>query len=65
MLIQEALEKLMKNRTTLIIAHRFSTIKKSDRIIVIDKGKIVDIGTHEELFKKEGLYKKLHQLQLI
>jgi len=65
MLIQEALEKLMKNRTTLIIAHRFSTIKKSDRIIVIDQGKIVDIGTHEELFKKEGLYRKLHQLQLI
>ncbi|OIO74270.1 MAG: hypothetical protein AUJ85_06065 [Elusimicrobia bacterium CG1_02_37_114] len=64
-LVQEALEKLMENRTVLLIAHRLATVKKSDRIIVLDKGKIVDIGTHEELFSKEGLYKRLHQLQLI
>ncbi len=64
-LVQEALEKLMENRTTLIIAHRFSTIKKSDKIIVIEKGKIIDKGTHEELLSKEGIYRKLHQLQLI
>ena len=64
-LVQDALEKLMKNKTVLIIAHRLSTIKKADRIVVMDNGSIVDIGTHEELFKKNGIYKKLHQLQLL
>lgn len=64
-LVQEALEKLMEGRTTLLIAHRLATVKKANRIIVIDNGEIVDIGTHEELFKKEGVYRRLHQLQLI
>ncbi|MBI5391860.1 ABC transporter ATP-binding protein [Candidatus Woesearchaeota archaeon] len=63
-LIQDALEKLMKNKTTIVIAHRLSTIRKMDRIIVIDKGKIIEQGTHAELVKKNSsLYKKLWTLQ--
>ena len=64
-LVQQALEKLMEGRTTLMIAHRLATIKNADKIIVLENGSIVDAGTHEELFKKEGLYKRLHHLQLI
>lgn len=62
-LIQDALEKLMEKRTSLVIAHRFSTIQKADRIIVMHKGRIHEQGTHAELFKKQGLYYKLYQLQ--
>jgi subfamily B ATP-binding cassette protein MsbA len=63
-LVQEALEKLMTNRTSLIIAHRLSTIKNADRIIVLDGGKIVQTGSHDELIKDEkGVYKKLYDLQ--
>lgn len=60
-LVQDALEKLMKSRTTLVIAHRLSTIIKSDRILVIEKGKIAEQGTHEELLSKSGLYSKLYE----
>jgi subfamily B ATP-binding cassette protein MsbA len=64
-LIQEAIEKLMENRTAIIIAHRLSTIKNADRIIVMDNGEIVTDGTHEMLIsEKEGLYKKLYELQI-
>ncbi len=64
-LVQQALEKLMKGRTTFVIAHRLSTVKFANRIIVIDKGAIVEEGTHEELINKEGgTYKKLHDMQL-
>ncbi len=56
--IKKAFERLMKKRTTIVIAHRLSTIMKMDRIIVFDKGKIVEEGTHNELIKKDGLYKK-------
>ncbi len=64
-LIQDALENLMKNSTTIVIAHRLSTIKRMDRIISMDEGRIVEIGTHEELAHKEnGLYKKLWDLQV-
>jgi ABC transporter fused permease/ATP-binding protein len=63
-LVQDALEGLMENRTTFIIAHRLSTIKNADRIFVLDKGEIIESGTHEELIKNEdGLYKKLAALQ--
>lgn len=63
-LIQEALTELMANKTTIVIAHRLSTIMKMDRIIVIQKGKVADTGTHEELLKKdEGIYKKLWEIQ--
>ncbi|MGV8171938.1 MAG: ABC transporter ATP-binding protein [Candidatus Woesearchaeota archaeon] len=61
--IQLALEKLMKGRTTIIIAHRLSTIMKADRIIVLKKGKIAQSGTHAQLIKKPGEYKKLWNLQ--
>ena len=63
-LIQKSLWKLAKNRTTIIIAHRLSTVKKVDRIIVFDKGGIVEEGTHEELqTKQSGIYKYLWELQ--
>jgi ATP-binding cassette subfamily B protein len=61
--IQASLSKLLENRTSIIIAHRLSTIMKSDRIVVLDKGKIVQMGKHEELIRQEGLYKKLWTLQ--
>ena len=63
MMVQRALENLMKNRTTFVIAHRLSTIKKADRIIVLDKGRILQSGTHHELYESGGLYKKLYELQ--
>ena len=58
-MIQDALEKLMKNRTSIVIAHRLSTIAKLDRIIVLDQGKIVEDGTHQELLANNGIYAKL------
>jgi len=58
-IIQAALLKLMKGRTSFVIAHRLSTIRDADRIIVIDKGKIVEQGTHKELLGRKGLYSKL------
>jgi len=62
-MVQRALENLMKNRTTFVIAHRLSTIKRADRIIVLDKGTIMESGSHEELYLRQGLYKKLYELQ--
>ncbi|MFA5782168.1 MAG: ABC transporter ATP-binding protein [Bacteroidales bacterium] len=62
-LVQDALEKLMKNRTSVVIAHRLSTIQHADEIIVLQRGEIVERGKHAELVKKEGLYKKLYELQ--
>jgi len=64
MLIQDALDKLMKEKTVIVIAHRLSTIRKMDRIITIDNGEIIEDGSHEELLKKKnGTYHKLWQLQ--
>ncbi len=62
-LVQDALEKLMKNRTSLVIAHRLSTIQNADTIIVLEKGKIIEQGTHEILLKKKGVYHKLVAMQ--
>ncbi|MFO7524905.1 MAG: ABC transporter ATP-binding protein [Ignavibacteriaceae bacterium] len=63
-LVQEAIERLMKNRTTLVIAHRLSTIRNASKILVIDRGKIIQYGKHEELMgDANGLYKKLYELQ--
>ncbi len=62
-LVQDALNKLMKNRTSLVIAHRLSTIQNADEILVMDKGKIVERGSHAELIAQKGVYKKLSDLQ--
>lgn len=62
-LVQDALEKLMKGRTTFVIAHRLSTVMFADRILVLEKGRIVEEGKHEDLLKHGGLYKKLYDMQ--
>ena len=64
-LVQDALDKMMKNRTSIVIAHRLSTIQKADMIIVLQKGKIIEQGTHEDLIKKRGMYNKLVEMQSI
>ena len=63
-LIQDAIEKLMKNRTTFIVAHRLSTIHKADQIIVLEKGRIVETGQHEELMNNKNLYYNLYKLKM-
>jgi len=63
-MVQDALLNLMKNRTSLVIAHRLSTIKHADLICVVDKGRIVEKGTHQELLQMSGRYKKLHKMQM-
>jgi ATP-binding cassette subfamily B protein len=63
LLIEEAIQKLIADRTSIIIAHRLSTIQRADKIIVLDKGEIKETGTHQELLYKGGFYSKLHQMQ--
>ncbi|MFL7867591.1 MAG: ABC transporter ATP-binding protein [Anaerolineales bacterium] len=63
-LIQEALDKLMEGRTTFVIAHRLSTVRRADVILVMDKGRIAQQGTHEELLRSGGLYREIYELQL-
>lgn len=63
MLIQHAIDTLIKGRTSIVIAHRLSTIRKASKIIVLDKGEVKEMGTHEELLLKGGFYSKLHELQ--
>jgi len=65
-LVQEALEKLMQGRTSVVIAHRLATVRKADKIIVLESGRIVEQGTHAELLSNEtGLYKTLTELQFV
>jgi len=65
MLIQHAIDTLIKGRTSIVIAHRLSTIRKADKIIVLDKGEVKESGTHEELLKKGGFYAQLYEMQFV
>jgi len=62
-LVQDALDKLMTNRTTFVIAHRLSTILHADKIVVMENGEIMEVGTHNELLNKKGIYTKLYETQ--
>jgi subfamily B ATP-binding cassette protein MsbA len=65
-MIQTATEKITRGRTSIIIAHRLATVKKADKIIVMDEGKIVETGTHNELLKKQdGYYRNLYEVQFL
>ena len=63
-LVQNAIDKLSRDRTTLVIAHRLSTIHEADQIAVLDRGKVVEVGNHQNLLEKRGAYAKLHAMQL-
>jgi ATP-binding cassette subfamily B protein len=62
-LVQEALRRMLEGRTAIVIAHRLSTVRDADRIVVIHRGRVAEEGTHEELLRREGLYRTLYELQ--
>ncbi|MEO8034372.1 MAG: ABC transporter ATP-binding protein, partial [Acidobacteriota bacterium] len=64
-LVQQALNNLMRGRTTMVIAHRLSTIRSANKIVVLDKGEVAEVGRHEELIERRGIYRRLHDLQFV
>jgi ATP-binding cassette subfamily B protein len=63
LIIQRAMDKVLKDRTSIIIAHRLSTVRNADKIVVLEEGRIAEMGPHHELIEKEGLYKQLYEMQ--
>jgi subfamily B ATP-binding cassette protein MsbA len=64
-LVQQALANLMEGKTTLVIAHRLSTVRRANKIVVLERGEIAEIGTHDELLALDGVYRKLYDLQFL
>ncbi|HME05903.1 MAG TPA: multidrug ABC transporter permease, partial [Bryobacteraceae bacterium] len=64
-LVQRALQNLMSDRTVMVIAHRLSTVRRANKIVVLDRGRIAETGTHDELISHGGIYQRLHEMQFL